>query len=407
MVATPDIRFLNRNPPAHSLEELRDLALELYGLEGRMSPLDSERDQNTLIQAGDGDRFVLKVANGAETTEAIDFQIGALRHIAMTAPALPVPRIVQDRHGLDAPCVNFANGSDHIAYLVTYLDGTLLSEYDGAGERLIRRRLGMLVAGVDKALRGYFHPAAMQDHLWNFEGCCRLQPLTTYIQDHDERAIVDQVFARMGEVVMPRLQTLRHQVILHDAHTDNLLLSVNNPTEFAGLIDFGDLLYGSLAAEVAIACDGAAQDSEDIAGPASDVVAGYDSVLPLEEDELDLVFDLVCARNAMTATIGYARLALSPEQPAHIKTPSRYIERLRALLAVGKTEYGRRLRTACRYPVFCPRSPDEALAADDEQRLLASRRTLMGRNSTHFYARPLHFERAVDAGKGHVVDHRV
>ncbi len=75
------------------------------------------------------------------------------------------------------------------------------------------------------------------------------------------------------------------------------------PAAISGLIDFGDMLYGTLAAEVAVACDGVSHDSQDIVTPACDVIAGFDAVLALEEDEIDVVFDLICARNAMTATI--------------------------------------------------------------------------------------------------------
>ncbi|MGB5334689.1 MAG: aminotransferase class III-fold pyridoxal phosphate-dependent enzyme [Woeseiaceae bacterium] len=394
MLASPDIKFLDRDPPDHPLAEVRELAVQLYGLEGRISQLSGERDQNFLLEADNDRRFVLKVANSTESAEVVGLQIAALRHIATTAPSLPVPRIVQNTHDLDAQHVLFANGCEHIVYLLTFLDGTLLSEHSGTGGKARLRRLGVLMADIDLSLRGFFHPAAMQQHPWNFESCGRLQPLTMYIESEDDRAIVDQVFVRMRDVVIPRLLTQRHQVIHQDAHADNLLLETQDPAKFAGLIDFGDLLFGTLAAEVAVACDGVTEDHGDMAGPSCEVVAAYDSVLPLEESELDLVFDLMCARNAMTATIGYARAARTPEQAAHIAAPLRYIERLRALQSTGKGEFSSRLRRACRFPAYCPRSPDEALAADDERRLVESRYTLLGRRSTHFYARPMHFERA-------------
>ncbi len=394
MVATSEIKFIDRDPPVCAVDEVSDIAARLYGLAGSFRALDSERDQNFLVETHGGRRFILKIANAAESSDVVDFQIRALQHIATTAPSLPIPRVVSSKQGLDSHVVRFLTGLDHIVYVLTYLDGALLSESGISLDAAIRRRLGGMMADVDRALRGFFHPSARQQHPWNLETCARLQPLSVHIEDDGHRADVDQVFRRMREVVTPRIRTLRHQVIHQDAHAENVLVDTHDAAAINGLIDFGDLLYGTLAAEVAVACDGVSHDRQDILTPACDVIAGFDAVLALEEDEIDVVFDLICARNAMTATIAAARLALTPEQPAHIQSPVRYIEQLRALNALGKKAYSRRLMAACRFPMRCPRSPDEALAAEDEDRLIASRHSLMGRKTTHFYARPMHFERA-------------
>ena len=97
----------------------------------------------------------------------------------------------------------------------------------------------------------------------------------------------------------------------------------------------------------------------------------------------------------MTVAISAARAVLTPGQPAHVDAPQRCIERLRELTRVGRTEFNRRLRRACRFPVYCPSTADTAIDAEAEQHLVAARRSLMGRNATHFYEQPMHFERAV------------
>ncbi len=394
MVATPGIKFLDRDPPEQPLHEVRELVSSLYGLAGRFRALQSERDQNFLVETESGERFVFKVANAAENSDVVDFQIGALKHIATTAPALPVPRLVPNRHGLDSQEALFSNGARHIVYLLTYLDGALLSESCSATDAAFRRQLGTFMAAVDVALRGYFHPAAVQQHPWNFETCLRLQPLGVHIRNKQHRSEVDEVFEHMRDSVIPRLRKLRHQVIHQDAHDDNILVDAKNPTAIAGLIDFGDLLHGTLVAEIAVAGDGVSHLGDDIVTPVCEVVAAFDAVLPLDGEEIDLVFDLVRARNAMTATIAAARSVLTPEQPAHIASPLRFVEHLRALNSVGRAEFRRRLRAACRFPTHCPESPDEALTREQEDALILSRKSLMGRRTTHFYDRPMHFERA-------------
>ncbi|NNC56406.1 MAG: phosphotransferase, partial [Woeseiaceae bacterium] len=389
------VKFLDRNPPSLSVDEVREIAKRHYKLLGDFHPLQSERDQNFLVESNDGDRFVIKIANKDETVNVIDFQIGALRHIARTDPTLPVPRIVQSNDKLDFHTVRLASGDVHIVYVLTFLDGMLLSDAQDFNERAGMRRLGAFMARVDLALRGYFHPAARQQHPWNIETCTRLRHLSKHISAADDRSEVEDIFERMSEVVLPRLQTLRHQVVHQDAHTDNVLVDADDRTTITGLIDFGDLLFGTLVAEIAVACTSIPDGVADIVTPICDIVAGYDEVLPLEEDEVDLVFDLFCARNALTATVVAARAALTPGQAAHIESPRPFIDRLRDLKRIGRSEFSRRLRTACRFPAHCPATGENTLSADEEDGLVAARQSLMGKNATHFYRRPMHFERAL------------
>lgn len=394
MSESGEIKFLNRNPPAHALEEIREVAAHYYGLDGDLRPLQSERDQNFRVDTESGAKYVFKIANKDEATEVADFQTGALRHIARQDPSLPVPRVIPNRDGEPYSRVRFADNNEHIVYSLSYLDGIPLSEMEGGIDSATRKRFGTLMAKVDMALRGYFHPAARQQHPWNIETCTRLRGLTGHIEDDEDRSVVDVVLDHMSEIVVPRLQSLRHQVIHQDAHSDNVLIDPNRQNEITGLIDFGDLLYGTLVAEVAVACDSVSHETKDWVTPACDIVAGYDAVLPLEEAEIDSIFELVSARNALTATVVAVRAALTPEQPAHIDSPQPFVNRLRQLRQIGRLGFGRRLRQACRFPVYCPKTADEALSTDDEASLVTARHVLMGRKTSHFYERPMHFERA-------------
>lgn len=387
-----EIRFLDRNPPAYDIDDVREHAAACYGLSGELRELDSERDQNFLLNADDGRRYVLKVANAAETPDVIDFQIGALQHVRRTDPTLPVPRVIRAPDKLDYRKVRFPNGKEHFVYLLSYLDGIPLEDTKGAAESVTYRHLGAFMARIDLALRGYFHPAAEPQHPWNIATCSRLRPFTKHIGEG--RIEVEEVLDHMTAFVEDRLRVLRHQVIHQDAHTGNVLVDPDEPGTITGLIDFGDMLHGTLVAEIAVACTSIPFDTDDVVTPVCEIVSGFDSVLPLEEEEIELVFDLVCARNALTATVGAARAALTPEQPAHIDSPYPYVEQLRKLDAVGRTEFNRRLRSACRFPVYCPVDSDVAFSTNDEDALIAARHRLMGRRTTHFYERPMHFERA-------------
>ena len=351
MSITPEIKFLDRDPPNLDVGEVRDVVERCFGLRGDLRPLSSERDQNFRVDADDGSRYVFKIANRGESVGVVDFQLGALRHIAAVNPSLPVPRIHATLRDADFEQVTFSTGDNHIVYLLSYLDGMPIEDTAEANCTAMRRRVGALMAQVDIALQGYFHPDALQQHPWNVETCVRLAPLTRHIPDAMDRALINEVFDHMAVTVAPRLQRLRHQVIHQDAHTNNILVDPQDDHRITGLIDFGDLLYGTLAAEVAVACDSIPREVEDIVTPVCEIAAGFDAELPLRADEIDSIYDLLCARAALVATIIAARAALTPNDAGYIDLAQSSIAHLRRLRAVGHSEFNRRLRKACRFPV--------------------------------------------------------
>ena len=58
--------MLTSTPPAFSDSEAISIAQEFYGIDARVSPLVSERDQNFRLDAIDGKRYTLKISNAAE-----------------------------------------------------------------------------------------------------------------------------------------------------------------------------------------------------------------------------------------------------------------------------------------------------------------------------------------------------
>jgi Ser/Thr protein kinase RdoA (MazF antagonist) len=89
------VQFAPRFTAAQALGILR----AIYGREGTLEALPSERDQNFKVVAPDGAAFVLKIANGTERGEILDFENRAIAHLAGAARNLAVPRLVPTRDG--------------------------------------------------------------------------------------------------------------------------------------------------------------------------------------------------------------------------------------------------------------------------------------------------------------------
>jgi Ser/Thr protein kinase RdoA (MazF antagonist) len=135
---------------------VQDRVLAEWGLHGDWRPLRSERDQTWHLTTGDGPGVIVKLSHRDEAVGTVDFQIGALGHIARVDPALPVPRMVATRGGA-LRTIRGEDGTDHILRLLTYVDGAVAQDVfatcaDPAG---LRRAIGGFVARLSLALRGF------------------------------------------------------------------------------------------------------------------------------------------------------------------------------------------------------------------------------------------------------------
>jgi 4-aminobutyrate aminotransferase-like enzyme/Ser/Thr protein kinase RdoA (MazF antagonist) len=394
-----DIKFLNRNPPRFSEDEARRIARDLFDLTGDFSPLSSERDQNFRIRTGKGEGYVLKLSNAEEDPGVIDFQTKALMHIEQQDPALPIPRVVRAKNGNPFTTAGDGSGNQHIIRVLTYLPGVVLD--DVTITPALRRNVGKIAGRMDLALRGFFHPYARQEHPWDITRCAELRPHTFHIADAPARRNIEDVLDHMITDILPRLKRTRHQVIHADVHAKNTLTDPDRPDSITGILDFGDMIFGPIAAEVAIAADVEGVSNDDLTDSLCALVAGFDSVLPLEEEEIDLIYDLVLARLAVTATIIAWRKVMTPDQPDYIhESEAPCWKTIDNLLTRGRAQVRASLRRTCLFPPYCPiggagDGPKDGpiFGLDDTDRLLARRRQVLGTRLGHFYEQPLHVER--------------
>lgn len=292
------------------------LVHRLYGIEGRTRPLAGERDQNCLVETPEGRRYVLKISNPSEPPTVVDFQIAALEHIARVSPEQPVPRVVRTLQGHTHDTITLAEGVQTRVRMLSYLDGIQIRETERSAAQ--RRAMGAGLAGLNRALHGFAHPGAAHDLLWNVATAHRLTEQLGSLVDGKQRALAQAFMTRFTTHVLPRLASLRAQVIHNDYHLYNVLVAPDEPARIVGIIDFGDMVHAPLVGEVATAAAfhmaGCADPFE---GPAQ-FVAAYHAVLPLTGAEQEVVADLLATRHLITALISEWRAARYPENRAYI-----------------------------------------------------------------------------------------
>ncbi|HVZ44856.1 MAG TPA: phosphotransferase [Ramlibacter sp.] len=312
-----DHAALSTAAPNLSAAEVRALARGLYGIDGSVRSLAGERDQNCRIETPDGRRYVLKISNPRERVEVVDFQVAALEHIAQVSPDLPVPRVVRTLGGGARGTVALAAGMHAMVRMLTYLDGIQIRETVRTAAQ--RRSMGRELARLDRALQGFSHPGATNDLLWNVSAAHRLAGKIDGIVNSHRRALARVFMARFTDHVLPRLDSLRSQVIHNDYHFYNVLVADDDRERIVGIIDFGDMLHAPRVGEVGTAAafhmDGNAADPFE--GPAQ-FVAAYHAALPLKESEQEVVADLMATRHLITALISEWRSARYPDNRPYI-----------------------------------------------------------------------------------------
>jgi 4-aminobutyrate aminotransferase-like enzyme/Ser/Thr protein kinase RdoA (MazF antagonist) len=386
MNQTPD--FISRNRPDASMDDIHGWAKEFYGLTGRFTRLHGERDLNFRLESDDGQIFLFKVASNSDSDAIIALQIKALEHIKQQNPDLPVPEVVAAQDGQAIVRVKTSDDRAYRVRLMTYLSGTRVEGQEIDSE--CRRSIGALMAELDQALVGFFHPAALQDHPWTMMGCARLLPFAEKITDTRVKAQSILILEDMRDRVIPKLMKLRHQVIHQDAHGGNLLLAIDAPHQASAILDFGDMTWAPLVTEIALAADVEDNDDAPFLSGACDVIAGYDALVPLQAQEIDLVYDLMLARYAMTLAIGAEWQANSSEENYLMDFEAAMREKMSVLLNLGSHKTSNLFRQACNFPPTRLEDDPET----EQHNLLSQRREVLGSHLYLFYDKPLHIERA-------------
>ncbi|WP_153099976.1 phosphotransferase [Paraburkholderia hayleyella] len=329
-----------------SASAARDIAVSVFGLAGDVTLLTGERDQNFHLKTADGHEYLLKITHPSEPQDVVNFQTEAFRHVARVDPGLPVSMLYPGLNGSYEPVVEIGVDDQRVVRLFSYLQGEPLHRI--VATPLLRRNLGMSLAQLDLALRGFFHPAANYPLLWDVK---RMQALTRLVErlEGDERRSMAEGFVRNFECYTnPVLPALRAQVIHNDMNGHNVLVDTARQETVSGILDFGDIIYAPLIQDLAVACSYHISIEGNPLQHVADMVRGYHAVLPLEAAEIDVLFDLIAARLVMTVAITEWRAQHMPENSTYILRNNALAWRgLHRLLTLSRDEARDYLHTCC------------------------------------------------------------
>jgi hydroxylysine kinase len=314
------------DPPELDDDRVRRILADHWGLTGDLRRLRGERSHNTRI-GRPTEAWILQVQSASEDPAAIDLRTQALVHLEATSPDVPVSRVVRTVDGSVHAEVEVA-GRTHLARLVTYLPGVTFDPSEALPHDAYRR-IGELIGSIAAGLDGFEHPAARHFMPWDIANGLVVEPRLRAGATPAARDAVAAVDERLHRV-LETMQRLPRRTIHNDGHAGNLIRPDGASSQVSGVIDFGDLVHTVTAADVAIIAESFAPDHADPSTVVAAVAAGYVRRIPLGEDEIGALPELVLARTALNVLLADHQVRHAPHlAPGAAAAMPDVIDRLR------------------------------------------------------------------------------
>lgn len=360
----PDVRI----PQHASTDEAIRVAKEVYGLHVTAAPLPGEYDDNFRVVADDGRTFVLKLMHESRESSFIDLQCRALRYLESHAPELSLPRVRPTLRNEDFARTELTGGEERFVWLLTFLDGIVLAKAKPHTSELFYS-VGRLLGAMDRALLDFTHPAAERELKWDLAQALWIRDYLYHVEEPARRALIERVVAQYESTVIPILPELRKSVIYGDGNDYNILVRrMSGMPEEISVIDLGDMHYGLVVSEAAVAAAYEISSNSEPLGAAAAIVSGFHQALPLNETEASVLFPLIEMRLAVSLVNSACRKKLLPADPYVTVSEEPAWEALARLSKIHPNFAHYAFRHACGFPpVPVTRRVEEYLLAHGER----------------------------------------
>ena len=293
-----------------------------YGLTGALVRIPTEKDDTFRLRDGD-ETYLVKVSPSDEDPVIVHFQTACMEHLELTAPELPVQRLVRSLGGDPQVLIPSPAGPfDRVLRVMRFMPGDLLANHEALAGQL--QLVGSSLARLGLALQDFDHPRADRLLLWDLKHFHRMRPLLDYVQEQPKRSLAENIFDRFDEKVVPFLETLTSQVVHGDFSPFNILIDPDSPDYVSGIIDFGDVVRTPVIFDLSVTM--ANLLGADPASPwkqALHVMEGYLRIRPLPAHELEALIISAQARLLLRALITQWRASQLPQRRDYLLSHSK------------------------------------------------------------------------------------
>ncbi len=296
-----------------SESEAQKVAVELFDVQGAITPLPGESDFNFRIKT-ESVSYLLKISRPDEDPSFIDFQYELLNHLTQY-DSIESPKLYPNKEGEFISKTLDSKGVKRIVRLLSWVNGRLWSSVNPISDKLIYS-LGAKTGELTKALTTFEHDFAIREYEWDIT-----QAL--WCKDHldlfePKRAAILDVFLNRFESIQEEYQTFRKSVIHSDVNDNNILVEsdLRSPS-VKSIIDFGDAVFAASINDAAIALAYVVMHKNDPLAAATEFIKGCHAYFPLREEELDVLHTLVAMRLTITVTKSAMNKIAEPENKYH------------------------------------------------------------------------------------------
>ncbi|MGI9294592.1 MAG: aminotransferase class III-fold pyridoxal phosphate-dependent enzyme [Pseudomonadales bacterium] len=337
-------------PPQFTEQDIQTFVSTHYGINSRsIKNLGSYVDQNFLITDSSDRQYTCKVHDGSEQEAVLDKQNRVIDHLSAHIADVDFPRVIQALDGKPICSIAAANGSSYFVRLLRYLPGCLLKEVPQYSDALLQD-IGRVLGEMDTVLQAFTHPAANRPDLpWDLKNALNIRHFCDFIEDHQRRRIAEYFFLQFEMVVAPQLHALRKSVVHNDAHRYSLLTD-NNQQKITGVIDFGDTVYTHTITNLAICCSDMMVQSHDVLASAAAIIGSYHNEFPLTEQEVSLLYHLICTRLSIYGCMAAKSRAHDPDNRHARMKEDEVWALLEKMLSINPMLAEDTFRSACNMP---------------------------------------------------------
>ncbi|MGH0149911.1 UNVERIFIED_CONTAM: hypothetical protein FKN15_023245 [Acipenser sinensis] len=319
--------------PYISETQASELLERVFGLAvSRLSPLPSYDDQNFHAVVPGRGEFLVKVTNTEDScnAELLEAQTRSMMYLQEQGLPVPTPLLTRDGNIMSLQSIDCGSGEcKYMVRVLTYLPGIPIAKIPSSPQILYEA--GSSAATLDKVLQGFEHPSLQSLHrenfIWSLSNIPLLESYLDALGQEPTSKVVKEVIQQFKDKIQPNLGVFRKCINHGDFNDHNILIEAEarSPQRYriSGILDFGDMSYGYYVFEVAICIMYMMIESEEPLSVGGHVLAGYESVIPLNPEERDALFLLVLARFCQSLVMARHSITIQPTNAEYLMITAR------------------------------------------------------------------------------------
>ncbi|XP_042337584.1 hydroxylysine kinase-like, partial [Plectropomus leopardus] len=332
--------------PNFSQSQVVEMVKRLFGLTpSEICPLPSYDDQNFYLAPIEGGEYVLKILNSeaSKTPSLTEVQMYAMSFLQRNGLSAQTARPTASGQLMSLEETDCGYGfQKYLVRLLTYLPGNTISKVPLTPKLLYET--GKTAARMDKILQEMEHPhlgmLQRETFIWSLSNIPLLEAYIHVLDGDPLQKVVKSVIHKYKTSVVPKRSNFRECINHGDFSDLNVLVQPEGDGhKISGILDFGNMSSGYYIYELAITIMYMMTEHPkpiEVGGP---VLAGWESVLPLNEAEKDCLYVLVLSRFCQSLVFARYNVILHPENKEYLMTTSRKgVHTLRQLWELGKKQ---------------------------------------------------------------------